>query len=234
MDGDNHRLYCNVHVLIPLLHSFSKDSTPEDSSWRTVPLPNTSPGRRRNVTSLRAMGGDPVCVPPDFNSEMTAIWNQLWHSMPQTGQVSLTIKNLLQKYKERCAAERKKNSHTKSPAPLLPVSFGQAKDWVLRQQRAQSIAIQEGIVNDSAREVVLELRQSLTQQPPFAAALLQQPPRTASPVIPPPIMSLGPDQVTSQEKAAEREEQQVEEISTGGSRPIWLKTSSKHEEEENC
>ena len=127
--------------------------------------------------------------------------------MPQTGQVSLTITNLLQKYKEWCAAERKKRSHMQSRTPLLPVSFGQAKDWMLRQQRAQSIAIQEGIVNDSAREAVSELRQPLTQQPPFAAALLQQPPHTASPTIPPPNMSLGPDQVTSQEKAAEREEQ---------------------------
>ena len=94
------------------------------------------------------------------------------------------------------------------PVPLLPVSFGHAKDWILRQQRAQSRPIQEGIVNESAREVVSELNRSLAKQPPSAATLLQQPPRVASPVIPAPTMSLGPDQVTSQEKAAERQEQQ--------------------------
>ena len=90
---------------------FSKDSPTADAAcvdksapaWRSVPLPDATPGRRRNVARLRAMGGDPTCVPPDFNSSMLAIWEELWHSMPQSGRVSITVNSLLQRYKERCS-----------------------------------------------------------------------------------------------------------------------------------
>ena len=77
-------------------------------AWKSAPIPDASPGRRRNVSRLRAMGGDPKCVPPDFNSSMLAVWEELWHAMPQSGGVGATVHNLLQRYKERCSAERKR------------------------------------------------------------------------------------------------------------------------------
>ena len=79
--------------------SFSKDSMPADakspSDWKSVPLPNATPGRRRNVARLRAMGGDPTYVPPDFNRSMLAIGEELWHSMPRSGRVSVLVNSLL-------------------------------------------------------------------------------------------------------------------------------------------
>ena len=173
-------------------------------------------GRRRNVARLRVMGGDPTCVPPDFNSSMLAIWEELWHSMSQSGRVSITVNSLLQRYKERCRAERKRLRHSAdSPPALLPVSFAQAKDWLLRQQKAQSEALQTGTVNEDAREVVADLNRSLAEQPASTAALLEQPARLASPVVPPPLMSLGPepvsDHVRAEERAEERARRQAEE-----------------------
>ena len=203
-------------VLIYVLF-FSKDSpTADKSAWRNVPLPDASPGRRRNISRLRAMGGDPTCVPPDFNSSMLAIWEELWHSMPQSGRVSVTVNSLLQRYKERCRAERKRPRHSgDSPPALLPVSFAQAKDWLLRQQKAQSEALQTGAVNEYAREVVADLNRSLAEQPASTAALLEQPARPASPVVPRPVMSLGPEPVTdrvrAEECAEERARKQAEE-----------------------
>ena len=70
----------------------------ESPSWKSAPLPDATPGRRRNVARLRAMGGDPTCVPPNFNSTMLAIWEELWHSMPQSGKISVTVNSLLQQY----------------------------------------------------------------------------------------------------------------------------------------
>ena len=35
------------------------------------------------------------------------LWEELWHSMPQSGRVSITVNSLLQNYKECCRAERK-------------------------------------------------------------------------------------------------------------------------------
>ena len=94
------------------------------------------------------MGGDPTCVPPDFNSSMLAVWEELW---PQSGKVSATVNTL-------CRAERKRlQDLAETPLALLPVSFVQAKDWLLRQQKAQSQALQIGAVNKEAREVVTEL-----------------------------------------------------------------------------
>ena len=124
--------------------------------------------------------------------------------MPQSGRVTITVKNLLQKYKERCTAERKRPRHpSESPAPLLPVSFALAKDWLLKQQKAQSKALQTGAVNEEAQEVIADLTSSLAEQPVSTAALLEQPACPASPVVPPPVMSLGPEQVTDHERAEE-------------------------------
>jgi hypothetical protein len=182
------------------------DSTTADADWKSapLPLPDTTPGRRRNVSRLRAMGGDPVCVPPDFNGNMLAIWEELWHSMPQSGKVSATVNSLLLKYKERCTTERKRaHDFSRSPAPLLPVSFALAKDWLLKQQKAQSEALQTGGINRVAQEVIANLASTLAEQPISTAALLEQPPRPASPVVLSPVMSTGPDRVTDQERVEE-------------------------------
>ena len=130
-------MYLNSVVINVIIF---KDSTTADtacvneppSGWKSVPLPDAT---RRNVSRLRATGGDPTCVPPDFNSTMLAVWEELWHAMPQSGGVSVTVKSLLQQYKERCTAERKRPRQAESPAPLLPVSFALAKDW-LKQQKS--------------------------------------------------------------------------------------------------
>ena len=152
------------------------------------------------------MGGDPTCVPPDFNRTMLAIWEDLWHSRPQSGKVSVTVHELLRRYKERCTAERNMpRPSSVSPPALLPVSFAQAKDWLLRQQKAQSAALESGAVNESAREVLADLSCSLAEQPSATAALLEQPARPASPVLLPPAMSLGPEPVTDKVRAEERQ-----------------------------
>ena len=65
-----------------------------------------------------------MCVPPDFNETMKAVWERLWEAMPQSRKVSVTVKQLLQ-YKERCQAERSQKKDESTPA-LLPVSFAQA------------------------------------------------------------------------------------------------------------
>lgn len=105
------------------------------------------------------MGGDPVCVSPDFNTPMVTIWDELWESVPQSGSVNVvTIKQLLWQYKERCQAERKKQQDgDECPLALLPVSFALAKDWLWKKQRIHLQAIVAGAVNKSAREVVTEL-----------------------------------------------------------------------------
>ena len=182
------------------------------SGWKSAPLPlsDDTPGRRRNVSRLRAMGGDPTCVPPDFNSSMLAVWEQLWHSMPQSGRISVTVKSLLQQYKEHCTMERKRPRHSsESPPPLLPVSFALAKDWLLKQQKSQSEALQTGAVNKEAQEVIADLSLALAEQPASTAALLEQPARPASQVIPPPVMDLGPARVTDRERAEERAQERA-------------------------
>ena len=138
---------------------------------------------------------------------MLAIWEELWHSMPRSGRVSVLVNSLLNSYKERCRAERKQpRDSTESPAALLPVSYAQAKDWLLKQQKALSQPLQTGAVNEEAREVVADLNRSLAEQPASTAALLEQPARPASPVVPPAAMSLGPEQVTDQAREEERAE----------------------------
>ena len=124
--------------------------------------------------------------------------------------MSVTVKTLLQQYKERCTAERKRLHHSsESPAPLLPVSFALAKDWLLKQQKAQSEALQSGAVNKDAQQVIADLSSSLREQPASTAALLELPARPASPVVLPPAMSLGPERVTESEKAKERVEERA-------------------------
>ena len=149
---------------------------------------------------------------------MSAIWEELWHSMPQSGKISVTVNSLLQQYKERCRAERKRpRDSDEGPPALLPVSFAQAKDWLLKQQKALSEALETGAVNEKAREVVADLSRSLAEQSTSTAALLEQPARPASPVIPPPVMSLGPEAVTddmrAEERARERAHRQEEQPS---------------------
>ena len=81
------------------------------------------------------MGGDSTCVPPDFNEAMLVIWEELWNAMPQSGKVNLLVNDILIKYKERCREERKRERDlNRAPPPLLPVSFAQAKDWLIKQQ----------------------------------------------------------------------------------------------------
>ena len=127
--------------------------------------------------------------------------------MPQSGKISVTVNNPLQQYKQRCRAQRKRlRISSESPPALLPVSFAQAKDWLLQQQKAQTEALQTGAVNEDAQEVVAELNRSLAQQ---TAALLEQPARPASPVVPPLEMSLGPQPVTDRERAEERAEERA-------------------------
>ena len=126
--------------------------------------------------------------------------------MPQSGKVSATVHELLRLYKQRCTAERNRPRHSsESPPALLPVSFSQAKDWLLRQQKALSAALESGAVSESAREVVAELSRSLAEQPSATAALLEQPARPASPALLPPVMSVGPEPVTVQVRAEERQ-----------------------------
>ena len=195
---------------LPTFSLMSKDSPPDERrerNWRSVPLKEVTPGRRRNVSRLRSVGGDPTCVPPDFNNSMLAVWEELWHTMPQSGRVGVTVTTLLQRYKERCRAERKRMQDTaETPPALLPVSFARAKNWLLRQQQAQSQALQIGAVNEEAREVVAELSLCLAEQPASTATLLEQPARPASPVIAQPVLSLGPEPVTDQARAEERAE----------------------------
>lgn len=70
----------------------------DDDGWKSIPLPDVML-RLRNVACLHATGGDPTCVPPDFNSSML---EELWHSMSRSGQDSITVNTLLQNYKEHC------------------------------------------------------------------------------------------------------------------------------------
>ncbi len=39
---------------------------------------------------------------------------------------------------------------------LFPVSFAQAKDWMIRQKKAQSTALESGAVNEDAQEVIAD------------------------------------------------------------------------------
>ena len=131
--------------------------------------------------------------------------------MPQSGSVSTTVYRLLQKYKERCLTERKRQEDgDECPLALLPVSFAYAKDWLRKQQQSHSEAIVVGAVNESAREVVTELSYSLSEQPTSITRLLQQPARPAAPVIPPSQLSLGPEPVTDETRAEERRERRAE------------------------
>ena len=98
---------------------------------------------------------------------MLSVWEGLWHSMPQGGKTGTIVSNLLERYNEHCLAERRQpREANESPAALLPVSFAQAKDWLLKQQKHKSLALQMGAVNEDAREVVTELNRCLADHPP--------------------------------------------------------------------
>ena len=151
--------------------------------------------------------------------------------MPQSGKIGVAVNSLLQQYKERCRAERKRPRHSsEGPTALLPVSFAQAKDWLLRQQRKQSEDLETGAVNEAAREVVAELNISLVEQPASTAALLEQPAHVASPVVPQPAMSLGLEEVTAKVRAAERvEERACQQAEQADNPPHPKKTSAPKE-----
>lgn len=86
------------------------------------------PRRKWNVAWFLSMGGDPTCIPPDLNTPMVTIWDEFWE-WPQSGSVNVTVKQLLQQYKEWCQAEWKKQQNgDECPLALLPVSFALAKD----------------------------------------------------------------------------------------------------------
>ena len=100
------------------------------------------------------------------------------------------------------------------------MSFALAKDWLLKQQKASSEALQLSAVNEEARGVVADLSRSLAELPASTAALLEQPASRASPAVAPPVMSLGPEPVTDHVRAEERAEKracrQAEEPSQKG------------------
>ena len=83
--------------------------------------------------------------------------------MPQTGKISTTVRELLQLYKEHCRIERERPGTSSASPPSLLLSFAQAKDWLLRQQRAQSAALESCAVNEEAREVAADLHHSLAE-----------------------------------------------------------------------
>ena len=108
------------------------------------------------------------------------------------------------------AGRKQLSSALETPPALLPVSFAQAKDWLLRQQKKHSEALHVEAVNEEAWEVVSKLSCSLAEQPAATAALLEQPARPASPAVPPPAQSpLGPEPVTDCVRAKERAEERA-------------------------
>lgn len=141
-----------------------------------MPLPPTTPGRKRNVPRYRCLGGDSTCVSPNFNEAMIDVWEELREEMPQSGRISTSIHQLLQKYKDRCNVERKRQRQSdQSHIALLPVSFALAKDWIISKKREHSEALQQmGTVNEEARRVVSELTCCLLDQSTSTARLLDQ------------------------------------------------------------
>ena len=129
-------------------------ASPIQEDWKTAPLPQVSPGRNSNVPRLRAMSGDPLCVPPNLIEEMEAVW--LWFSMPQRGSPSTLLKTLLEQYCEHSREMRKQRRPGETPPALLPVSFAQAKEWLLRQ-RGESSAIAAGARNKVTRNLTEEV-----------------------------------------------------------------------------
>ena len=72
---------------------------------------------------------------------------------PEWHRVSILVNNLLHSYKEHRRAKRKQ---PRDPSSLAASSYVQAKDWSLKQQKAQwqSEPLQTSAVNEEAREVV--------------------------------------------------------------------------------
>ena len=128
--GITYILHVQTHAyIINQLISFSKNSIAAAACWKSVPLPQGTPGYRCNVARRGALGGDPTCVPLNFNSTMLSVWEE----------ISVMVNTLLHRYREHCTTVRKRSQHSsESPAALLPVSFSQAKDWLLKCQKVQS------------------------------------------------------------------------------------------------
>ena len=82
----------------------------------------------------------------------------------------------------------------------------------MKQQRAQSEAVEAGAVNEEAREVISDLSHSLEERPPSILHLLEQPPSSASPIILPPQLSMGPEAVTEAVRSKERRKQKAKAI----------------------
>ena len=137
-----------------------------------------------------------------FHHSMRAIWEELC-------QVGLVSQSTACYNNTESGVEPKGRAQEMSQGPpvLLPVSFSLAKDWLPKQQKAQSEALETGAVNEEAREVVANPNCSLAEQPASTAALLERPARPASPVVPPPVMSLGLEPVTDQVRAKEQAEE---------------------------
>ena len=74
----------------------------------------------------------------------------------------------------------------------------------MKQQRAQSEAVEAGAVNEEAREVIPNISHSLEEHPPVLQ-LLEQPPLSASPFILPLQLSMCPETVTETMKLGTRE-----------------------------
>ena len=137
-----------------------------------------------------------------------------------SGRISVTVHDLLQQYRKWCRAKRKRpREASESPPALLPISFALAKDWLPKQQKAQSEALETGVVNEEAREVVANPNRSLAEQPASTAALLEWPARPASPVVPLLVMSLGPEPVTGQVRAKEQAEERKRRQAQAAAQP---------------
>ena len=79
----------------------------------------------------------------------------------------------------------------------------------MKQQGAQSEAVEAGAVNGEAREVISDLSHLLEERPPH---LLEQPSSSASPIILPPQLSMGPESVTEAMRSEERRKQKAKAI----------------------
>ena len=127
--------------------------------------------------------------------------------MPQTGRAGVVVQTMLERYRERARAERKRTRHAnESPPALFPVSFAMAKDWVLDQLKAESEALQAGAVNPQAQQVCEDLSRSLAEKPRSAVQLFQAVSSAALivPLRPSAKVSEGPELVTEAMRAEER------------------------------
>ncbi len=98
---------------------------------------------------------------------------------------------------------------TEGPMPGLRDRFVLNARCIVNLHINVSFLFHSGTINEDAREVVDDLNRSLIEQPESTAALLEQPTRIATPVILPRVLSLGPKEVTDEERAQEKVEQRA-------------------------